>query len=267
MMSTENNPSLPSAYELIVVDEIDSVLAEAARQAQAGANEGTLVWARSQSKARTRRHHWHAPPGNLHCAVIIRPEFDNRQSEQLCAVAMLAAGSAIAEVVTPMTGMGLRWPGDLLVNELLAGQVQLTAPDVGQAQWPWLAIALSVNVAHHPANPEPESFNSIHGCGECEHVTVTEVLELFSRHLLRWINIWADEGFQPVRNEWSIRARDIGVGRALPFDHGDYVGITRGIGEHGELLLDTGAEQPVALSIAEYFALPGTNRYSPPPPG
>lgn len=266
-MTAQNDPSLPSAYELIVVNDVDSVLAEAARRAEAGADEGTLVWAKSQSKARTRRHDWQAPPGNLHCAVIIRPEFENRQSEQLCAVAMLAAGSAIAEVVTPMTGMGLRWPGDLLVNDLLAGQIQLAAPNVGEAQWPWLAIALSVNIEHHPANPEPEEFNSIHACGESDHVTATEVLELFTRHLLRWINIWADEGFDPVRSEWLIRARDIGVARALPFAHGHYVGITRGIGEHGELLLDTGAPKPVTLSIAEYFALPGVNNRPATPPG
>lgn len=265
-MTIQNAPSLPSAYELLVLNEVDSVLAEAVRQAQAGADEGTLVWAQRQSNARTRRHDWEAPAGNLHCAVVIRPEFENRQSEQLCAVAMLAAGSAIAEVVTPMTGMGLRWPGDLLVNELLAGQVQLAVPDVGEAQWPWLAIALSVNIEQHPVNPEPEEFNSIHACGESEQVTVVEVLELFTRHLLRWINIWADEGFDPVRNEWMIRARDIGVARALPFAHGHYVGITRGIGEHGELLLDTGAKTPITLSIAEYFALPGVSHRSTTPP-
>ena len=133
-MTTQHNLSLPSAYELVVVDEVDSVLAEAARRAEAGADEGTLVWAQSQTAARTRRHDWEAPPGNLHCAVIIRPEFENRQSEQLCAVAMLAAGSAIAEVVTPMTGMGLRWPGDLLVNELLAGFVRKCAVIVSSLQ-------------------------------------------------------------------------------------------------------------------------------------
>ena len=259
-MAEQASPLLPSAYELVMVDEVDSVLAEASRRAAEGADEGTLVWAQSQAHARTRRHAWAAPAGNLHCALIIRPDFDNQRAQQLCAVATLAAGSAIAEVVAPMTGMGLRWPGDLLVNELLAGQVQLAAApcaDTGTGKrWPWLVLALSVNVAHHPENPEPEEFNSIHDCGESKDVTPLEVLELFTRHFLRWINIWAEDGFTPVHDEWMMRARDIGVPRALPFEHGHYVGINRGIGEHGELLLDTGATQPVTLSVAEYFALP-----------
>jgi len=255
-MTEHELPVLPSAYELVMVDEVDSVLGEAARRAEAGADEGTLVWARKQTGARTRCHPWHAPAGNLHCAIIIRPDFDNQRSQQLCAVASLAAGSAIAEVVAPMTGMGLRWPGDLLVNELLAGQVQLAAADGSAERWPWLAIGVSVNVAHHPPNPEPEEFNSIHDSGESKDVTTIEVLELFTRHFLRWVNIWADDGFKPIRNEWALRARDIGCARALHFEHGHYMGICRGLGENGELLLDNGAAQPVTVSIAEYFALP-----------
>ncbi|MFT5174741.1 MAG: BirA family biotin operon repressor/biotin-[acetyl-CoA-carboxylase] ligase [Gammaproteobacteria bacterium] len=267
-MAEQASPILPSAYELVMIDEVDSVLAEASRRAANGADEGTLVWAQRQTHARTRCHAWDAPAGNLHCALIIRPDFDNESAQQLCAVAAIAAGSAIAEVVAPMTGMGLRWPGDLLVNELLAGQVQLAAApcaDNGQEssrensdgkRWPWLIIGLSVNVAHHPENPEPEEFNSIHDSGESKDVTPLEVLELFTRHFLRWINIWAEDGFTPVHDEWMMRARDVGFPRALPFERGHYVGINRGIGGHGELLLDTGAAQPVTLSVAEYFALP-----------
>jgi len=258
-MNDQELPVLPSAYELVAVDKVDSVLDEAIRHAEAGADEGTLVWAREQLCARTRRHAWHGPAGNLHCAIIIRPDFDNLRSQQLCAVACLAAGSAIAEVVAPMTGMGLRWPGDLLVNELLAGQIQLATPPGDEKQWPWLVIGLSINVAHHPQNPEPEEFNSIHDSGDSKDVTPVEVLELFTRHFLRWINIWAEDGFKPVRDEWAMRARDIGFPRALSFEHGHYVGICRGIGDNGELLLDTGAAQPTALSIAEYFSLPTAN--------
>jgi BirA family biotin operon repressor/biotin-[acetyl-CoA-carboxylase] ligase len=271
-MRKEASPILPSAYELESIVEVDNVLAQAARRAAAGADEGTLIWAQRQTNARTRRHPWDAPDGNLHCALIIRPDFDNQRSQQLCAVAAVAAGSAIAEVVAPMTGTGLCWPGDLLINELLAGQVQFAVPacdDHGKSdgqgscnseRWPWLVIALSVNVAHHPQNQEPEEFNSIHDSGDSKDVTPTEVLELFTRHFLRWINIWAEDGFKPVREEWMRRARDLELPRALPFEHGHYVGINRGIGEHGELLLDTGAAQAVTLSIAEYFAAPTADK-------
>lgn len=256
MTAERELPSLPGPYEPVVLEEVDSVLAEAARRARAGAAEGTLIWARSQHAAGTRKGHpWLAPAGNLHCAVVLQPEFDNALAQQVCAVAGVAAGAAIAEVVAPMTGMGLRWPGDLLINELLAGQVQLAAPEGGTDPWPWLAVAVSINVTDHPENPEPEEFNSIHDSGGSEHVRAVDVLEHFARHFLRWINVWAEEGFEPVRAAWMQRARDVGEPRSLELEHRRVAGTVRGIGEHGELILDGGAGEPERISVAEYFAL------------
>jgi len=249
-------PSLPGPYELVLVPEVDSVLAEAARRGREGAEEGTLIWAESQRAARTRcGHPWDAPRGNLHCALVLRPDYDNAAAQQLCTVAAVAAGAAIAEVVAPMTGMGLRWPGDLLINELLAGQVQLAAPAGGVDPWPWLAVAVSVNVAHHPENPEPERFNSVHDSGDAEHVRVVEVLEHFARHFLRWVNIWAEDGYAPVRQAWLQRARDLGEQRSLAFADATVTGVARGLGPHGELLLDTGADRQRTVSVARYFDL------------
>ena len=80
-------PSLPGPYELVIVPEADSVLGETVRRARAGAEEGTLVWAESQRAARTRRGlPWEAPRGNLHCGLVLRPEFDNATAQQLCTV-------------------------------------------------------------------------------------------------------------------------------------------------------------------------------------
>jgi BirA family biotin operon repressor/biotin-[acetyl-CoA-carboxylase] ligase len=249
-------PSLPGPYELCMLPAVDSVLAEAVRRADAGAEEGTLLWASSQRDARTRRgHRWEAPEGNLHCATILRPDFDNRTAEQICTVAGVAAGAAIAELVAPMTGMGYRWPGDLLINELLSGQVQLAAPPGAGDPWPWLVVAVSVNVSEHPENPEPEAFNSIHDSGEADHVRAMDVLELYSRHFLRWINLWAEDGYEPVRAAWLQRARDVGENRRLELPARSVEGTVRGIGEHGELVLDTGADRTQRVSVAEYFSL------------
>jgi BirA family biotin operon repressor/biotin-[acetyl-CoA-carboxylase] ligase len=249
-------PSLPGPYELLILPQVDSVLEETARRARAGAEEGTLIWAESQRDARTRRGlTWEAPRGNLHCGLVLRPDYDNATAQQLCAVAAVAAGTAIAELVAPMTGMGFRWPGDLMINELLSGQVQLAAPAEGGDPWPWVAIAVSVNVAHHPENPEPERFNSIHDSGEADHVTVVDVLEQFSRHFLRAINRWAEEGYDPVREAWLQRAHDRGETRSLSVGGRRVSGVVRGMGEHGELILDTGANRTARVSVAEYFDL------------
>ena len=79
-----DSPKLPPHYELIPVGDVDSVVAEAARRAAEGAGEGTLVWATEQTDALTRGgHRWFSPPGNMYCALVLRPEFSNERSGQL----------------------------------------------------------------------------------------------------------------------------------------------------------------------------------------
>ena len=68
-------------------------------------------------RARTRRgREWLGYEGNLHCALIVEPDYPNEETWQLVYVSALAAGSAIAEMVSPMTGLRFAWPNRLLLS-------------------------------------------------------------------------------------------------------------------------------------------------------
>lgn len=247
-------PALPAVYELVRLEQVDGVAAEAARRARQGAGEGTLVWAKTQTDARTvSGKRWEAPEGNLHCAVIIEPDYGNIVAEQLFYVAMIGAGTAIAETVSPMTGLRWRWPGVFYVNDLKSGLVQMAFPEDAADPYPWLVLAVSVNVAWHPPNPEPEEFNSLHASGTPE-ATVEGLLDSFSRHFLSWINRWAEEGFEPVRKAWTLRAD--GLGEAAAFRAGGRTlgGTFKGVDPEGrlELALDDGTTR--AIRVSEVFA-------------
>ena len=197
---------------------------------------------------------WHAPPGNLHCALIIEPEYDNVAAQQLIYLATISAGTAIADLVSAMTGLRWRWPGELFINDLKSGMAQLVAPAESTRPYPWVVLGVSINVAEHPPNPEPERFNSIHDSGTPE-VTVEALIEGFSRHFLAWINRWAEEGFEPVRKAWMLRADGIGEQVTLFRDGDTLTGNMTGINDRGEaeLELDDGTRWDV--SVAEYFGL------------
>ena len=126
---------------------------EAALARAAGhAGEGTLVWARTQSDARTRRdHEWLGYEGNLHCALIVEPDYPNEEAWQLVYVSTLAAGSAIAEMVSPMTGLRFVWPNRLLINDLLAARLDVATTDPACDPYPDLVLGVSINVAAHRA--------------------------------------------------------------------------------------------------------------------
>jgi len=84
-------------------------------RAAAGAAEGLLVVADSQSAGRGRLGRvWHSPPGqNLYLSLLLRPALPARQAGPLTLLAGAALARALVEAgATPR----LRWPNDLLVS-------------------------------------------------------------------------------------------------------------------------------------------------------
>ena len=226
----------------------------ALERARDGAGEGTLLWAREQTDARTRQGNaWGGYAGNLHCALIIEPDYPNEESWQLLYVNALAVGSAMAEMVSPMTGLRFAWPNRLLINDLLAARLDIAVTDPARDPYPALVLGASVNVAVHPPQPEPEEYNSIHASG-AHDITVVDVLEAYASHFLAWSSRWAEEGFAPIRRAWGLRADGLGADAEIRLIDGPLVGRVNDVDEHGALSLDTG-EGPRRITIGEYFGL------------
>ena len=72
-------PVLPDGWTLVALQSVGSTNDEAARLAEAGAPEGTVVWAREQTGGRGRRGRaWASPLGNLYSSTILRPGLPGR---------------------------------------------------------------------------------------------------------------------------------------------------------------------------------------------
>ena len=248
-------PRLPPQFELVALKRTGSVMEAALARAADGAGEGTLVWAQEQTSARTRRGNaWIGFPGNLHCALIIEPDYPNEESWQLVYVNALAVGSAMAEMVSPMTGLRFVWPNRLYLNDLFAARLDIAATDPARDPYPALVLGASVNVAVHPPQPEPEEYNSIHASG-AHDITVVDVLEAYASHFLAWSSRWADEGFAPLRRAWRIRADGLDAQAEIRLIHGSPIhGHVDDVDDRGALVLDT-TSGPRRITIGEYFGL------------
>ena len=254
MSRAEKPPRLPPQFEVEALERTGSVMQAALGRAADGAGEGTLVWVREQTSARTRRGKtWIGYAGNLHCALIIKPDYPNEEAWQLVYVNALAVGSAIAEMVSPMTGLRFAWPNRLLINDLLAARLDVATTDPARDPYPALVLGASVNVAAHPPQPEPEEYNSIHASNAAD-VTVVDVLEAYASHFLAWSSRWADEGFAPLRRAWRIRADGLGSHSEIPLIRGAIQGRLEDVDERGALVLDTdrGSRR---ITVGEYFGL------------
>jgi BirA family biotin operon repressor/biotin-[acetyl-CoA-carboxylase] ligase len=250
-----DSPQLPPQYEFVQLAQVDSVMGEAASRASDGAEEGTLIWALEQRDARTRRgHRWYSPPGNLYCSLILRPDAAVDQCGQLAYVAALSAGSALAGLLSPMTGLRYGWPNDLFINDLRAGQIMLAASGAHRDVYEWLSLGVMINVAQHPPNPEPEEYNSVHASGAPE-VTAVQLLEDFARYFLNWVNRWAEDGFEPILRQWQIRADFAGEDMEVHMGNQCLRGSFVEVDKLGRLVIASPEQLEHRISINEYFNL------------
>ena len=106
-------PVLPDGWTLVALASVGSTNDEAARLADTGVPEGTVVWSREQTGGRGRRgRHWASPPGNLYTSTILRPACAAPRAAELGFVAALA----VADIVPVGRPVRLKWPNDVLVD-------------------------------------------------------------------------------------------------------------------------------------------------------
>jgi BirA family biotin operon repressor/biotin-[acetyl-CoA-carboxylase] ligase len=252
-MSAE--PDVPRLYELVSLERVDSAVQEAVRRARAGAEEGTLVWAREQTAGRGRLGRpWLSARGNLHCALVLRPEYALRESAQIVFVGAVSAGTALAELVSPMVSLHYRWPNDVLLSGAKAAGLWLAAGPLAGDRPEWVVLGLNVNVSAHPQTTEYWA-TSVHTLEGGPEVTAERALEEFSRQFLSWINRWAEEGFEPVRRAWLQRADPLAPELTLALGSETVRGRFVDLDARGDLVLALPHGARREVSVASFYGL------------
>ncbi len=189
---------LPPVYEPVFISEVDSVVAEIQRRAEAGAEEGLLVWAEQQNHGEGQHGPWTSPPGGLYCGVLLEPDFERAQWPETALVALLALGTTVSELVPPLTGLDYRWPNDVLINGHKVGGIALKpAGEKG------LIIVAQLNVA---PPIEGWEYASLIADATAE-TTPGETLERYARYLVDGLQRWHDDGLPAICQ--SLRARGL----------------------------------------------------------
>lgn len=239
-------PELPAAYEYHFFEQVDSLRDKAIELANNGAQEGCLIWSLSQARPSARLDkQWICNEGDLHCSVLLRPDFDVCEYYQMLIVAAVSLGNAIAVHVSPMTALGYLWPNDLCIARRKIASLWL---DKGISQGThWLAITLSVNVINAPQNAEIDAI-SIREAEGLTDLNSKLLLESFAREFIKQINFWSDRGFQYVLEQWRIRLQNTRQpivldcvdktirGIAKDIDQAGNIEVTDGAGHHNVLI-------------------------------
>jgi BirA family biotin operon repressor/biotin-[acetyl-CoA-carboxylase] ligase len=242
------DPRLPPAYRLVALEEIDSTNSEAKRLAEAGAEDGTLVWARSQTGGYGRQGRtWSSASGNLFLSLIVRPDCPLATAAQFSFIAAVALGDAFGSVAPPMIEVTYKWPNDVLLNGRKAAGILLESKGNAQQNLEWLVIGIGANITSFPTETRLPA-TSLHFEGCPTSVSAVDLLEAFGRHMLSWINIWLDDGFGPVRHAWLRHAQGLKEQIEVRLPSETLHGIFADLDADGTLLLQLpdGSERRIA---------------------
>jgi len=225
-------PVLPDGWRLVALQTVGSTNDEAARLAEEGAAEGTVVWAREQTGGRGRRgRHWASPVGNLYSSTILRPACSAPRAAELGFVAALA----VADIVPEGREVRVKWPNDVLVD---GGKVAGILPESsidqdGRAEH--VVLGIGVNVGFAPQLPEMRYPGAALGG------TVEAALEKLAAALAGWMTRWRHDGFEAIRSAWLAKAGPLGMDVDVKLGEELVRGRFAGMDRDGALLLDTPA--------------------------
>lgn len=246
-------PRLPPAYRLVALDRVESTNDEAIRLAREGAEDGTLVWAREQSKGRGRQGRaFDSPRGNLYLSLVTRPDCDAATAAQLSFVAALAVGDAIGSIAPALLEVTYKWPNDVLLNGRKVAGILLESSARADGDLDWLIVGVGVNVRSHPDKTAFPATH-LHFEGTPREVSEVEMLQAFARHFLAWANRWLDDGFAPVRLAWLRHAHALGQAIEVRLPRETVSGTFHDLDDRGALVLDVPGAGRRAITAGDVF--------------
>ena len=225
-------PVLPDGWTLVALDSVGSTNDEAARLADAGAPEGTVVWSRQQTGGRGRRgRQWASPPGNLYSSTILRPDCAAPRAAELGFVAALA----VADIVPAGRPLRVKWPNDVLVDGGKVAGILLESAIGQTGQVQHVVAGIGVNVGFAPQLPEMRYRGAALGG------SVEAALEKLTAALAARLADWRRDGFATVRAAWLAKAGPLGTEVDVKLGEELVHGRFAGLDSEGALLLETAA--------------------------
>ena len=237
---------------ILYYTELGSTMDEAARLANEGADEGTVVIAERQSAGRGRQgRSWVSQPGNLLLSILFRPDI-----EQLPYISVIG-GLAAARAVRKTAGLDprIKWPNDLILDGRKAAGILAESAIEGKAVC-YAVLGLGINVALNPADDDEISTIAI-------SVNEAAGKQVARESLLRQLLIEMDDLYRRLPRsdgtnrdsspiaEWTGLLETIGNRVTASFRDESVIGEAVGVDETGNLLLRTDNGEVITLTAGD----------------
>lgn len=183
---------------------------------------------------------WGERDGRFRCAVVFEPDEPAQVARTVLFAAMLALGDAVGTLGPPTVPMLFVWPNRIELNGGVAAACDVAVGPEDGGVPSWLVLGATVELGpgggDEPGHDPGRTSLREEGFGVVEAV---ELLELFTRYLLNWVDRWQEGGFEAVRPHWAARWDAAAAGAAGIDGTG---ALTRADGTR--VPLETGLEAP-----------------------
>ncbi|GAX89763.1 biotin--[acetyl-CoA-carboxylase] ligase [Effusibacillus lacus] len=226
---------------IVAVKELDSTNVLAAKLAETGEPDGTLVIADCQTGGKGRRGKaWFSPPGTgIWMSLILRPHLPLAQAPQLTLVAAVAVGQVLSDLAGHRAG--IKWPNDILFEDRKCCGI-LTEMNMESEEITRVIVGIGINVNQTEIEFPDElrdiatSLRIVAGRPFHRAKVVQRILERFE--LL--YDQYAEYGsFAPIREQWKQQSITLGRYVSAHTPRGLLTGLAVDIDEMGALVLET----------------------------
>ena len=228
-------------------ETIDTTLREATARAEAGAPEGTLILADTQTAGRGRLgRSWVSEPGTgLYFSLVLRPRVAPAQAPVLT----LALGLGVADGLAEAAGVrcDLRWPNDVLIGDKKCAGILVEMSSEGESvRYAVAGIGINVNQTTMP--PELEAMATSLRMETGREHNKDAVLNPVLAHAERYYEKFVKKGPGPIVGAFARHSTYV-HGKSVVVEGGEsrLYGTTAGLDESGVLMLETepGRVEPI----------------------
>lgn len=227
-----------AGHPVIFYDELPSTNLQAKLDAENGAAQGTLLVADMQTAGRGRRgRSWSSPEGtNVYFTLILKPDF----RVDLASMITLVMGLAVADGIRDTCGLDacIKWPNDIVIGgKKVCGM--LAEMSVEKDYIHYVVMGVGINVGMQTFPPEIADMATCLQT-ECGHrVPRAELIANVMKEFETSYEIFQKDGsLKSLMERYnSLLANQNREVRVLA-PGAEFQGISRGINELGELLVE-----------------------------
>ena len=170
-------------------------------RAQEGEAEGLVIVAGRQTAGRGRHGRtWISPEGNLYVSLLLRPHCRLQDAGPLALVAGLALAEACVDVGADRARLRLKWPNDLIIDELKIGGVLLEV-ESDQQEVGWVSVGIGVNVSIGPTIPGRASAALLSFLQTS--ITPAQLLERLLYRIKKRYRDWQESDLSVICKAWA----------------------------------------------------------------